>query len=313
MGDLSAVRWRRYGKDRVYVNHRDGARVGWMDLQTGATMLERPEFKLEFETLVAPFAELVVPTPRQPTAGPGPNPATGPAPVAPPVSRGRHVAPPVTATPTWTDLAGRDAGEATRRRAREENDRLKSQGRLRALILKAVDADTPERSWRLGADGEEAVGRRIDRLRQVGWHVLHSVPIGTRGSDIDHVLIGPTGVWTVNTKTHLTKQVRVSARSFTVDGARTDYLRNAHHEGERASRLLSTACGTPVPVRPAIVVVTSDPRSVTISRQPDDVLVADWLNVPDVFCRRPVVFTPTQAEAVFDVARRSTTWTPNPR
>ena len=45
---------------------------------------------------------------------------------------------------------------------------------------------TESRPWYIGAEGEIAVGRELDELPP-GWTVLHAVPVGTRGSDIDHV------------------------------------------------------------------------------------------------------------------------------
>ncbi|WP_375231873.1 nuclease-related domain-containing protein [Curtobacterium sp. MCPF17_003] len=58
------------------------------------------------------------------------------------------------------------------------------------------------RAWYVGAVGELAVARALAKLPD-GWVVLHSVPVGERGSDIDHVLLAPTGrVITVNTKHH---------------------------------------------------------------------------------------------------------------
>lgn len=41
--DLQTKRWRRYGKDRVYVSTADGRQVGWLDLLDGARHLELPE------------------------------------------------------------------------------------------------------------------------------------------------------------------------------------------------------------------------------------------------------------------------------
>jgi hypothetical protein len=35
MGDLQVLRWRKYGKDRLYVNDEAGLRIGWVDLLTG--------------------------------------------------------------------------------------------------------------------------------------------------------------------------------------------------------------------------------------------------------------------------------------
>ena len=54
--------------------------------------------------------------------------------------------------------------------------------------------------WGRGAAGEELVGKVLDRLRERGWFALHDVQLG-RGN-IDHVLVGPAGVFTIETKSH---------------------------------------------------------------------------------------------------------------
>lgn len=53
---------------------------------------------------------------------------------------------------------------------------------------------------KLGRDGEKAVGQFLETLRERGYRVFHDV-IG-EGFNVDHVLIGPAGVFTVETKTH---------------------------------------------------------------------------------------------------------------
>lgn len=55
------------------------------------------------------------------------------------------------------------------------------------------------RALRLGIEGEKAVGQFLERLRENGYQVFHDL-IGT-GFNVDHVLIGPAGVFTVETKT----------------------------------------------------------------------------------------------------------------
>ncbi len=45
---LTAPRWRKYGKDRLYVSDHTGERVGWADLLTRATTVEEPELATEF-------------------------------------------------------------------------------------------------------------------------------------------------------------------------------------------------------------------------------------------------------------------------
>src|SRR3954452_4209948 len=58
---------------------------------------------------------------------------------------------------------------------------------------------TAER-WARGAAGEERVGAIVDALADRGWRAIHDVDTG-RGN-IDHVLVGPGGVLTVETKSH---------------------------------------------------------------------------------------------------------------
>jgi Nuclease-related domain len=51
-----------------------------------------------------------------------------------------------------------------------------------------------------GATGEEQVGGLLAGLADHGWHAIHDVSLG-RGN-VDHILIGPGGVFTVETKSH---------------------------------------------------------------------------------------------------------------
>lgn len=51
-----------------------------------------------------------------------------------------------------------------------------------------------------GAEGEEHVGSLLEELSGTGWQVIHDATLG-RGN-VDHILIGPAGVFTVETKSH---------------------------------------------------------------------------------------------------------------
>jgi len=55
------------------------------------------------------------------------------------------------------------------------------------------------RNLTLGAQGEKAVGQFLERLRQGGYEVFHDIP--TAEFNIDHVIVGPAGVFMVETKT----------------------------------------------------------------------------------------------------------------
>lgn len=60
------------------------------------------------------------------------------------------------------------------------------------------DADAAR--WSRGAEGEETVGAILEGLAGNGWWVIHDVALG-RGN-IDHIVVGPGGIFSVETKSH---------------------------------------------------------------------------------------------------------------
>jgi hypothetical protein len=126
------------------------------------------------------------------------------------------------------------------------------------------------RSWYVGILGEQMVARQLRTLPE-DWLVLHSVPVGTKGSDIDHVVVSPSGrVLTLNTKHSPGGKVWVSPKSILVNGQRRTYLRNSQHEASRAARLVAAATGGHVDTLAVIVVVGA---SLTHKGEPDNVAV----------------------------------------
>ena len=55
------------------------------------------------------------------------------------------------------------------------------------------------RNLRLGREGEKAVGQYLDKLREEGYQIFHDIV--AEGFNLDHVLIGPSGVYAIETKT----------------------------------------------------------------------------------------------------------------
>lgn len=58
-------------------------------------------------------------------------------------------------------------------------------------------------AWSQGAEGEEVVGGILEGLAGEGWRAIHDVSFG--GCNIDHVVIGPGGIFTIETKSHAGK------------------------------------------------------------------------------------------------------------
>jgi len=305
---LVATRWKKFNLDRLYLNDEAGTRVGWVDFVTGAETIEIPELTDEFRAAVAAW--------RADNPPDAPPPPTAPAPVvaeAPAVEVSVLEEPP-TPEPPVGDRRGHDLslnrpGETVRAKANEEWAAAKERHPVVAPIARFLDVKTDERAWRVGAAGEEKVGPKLEKLIPLGWRVLHSVPVGAGDSDIDHVLIGPGGVFTINTKYHPGAKVWVASRQIRINGQPVPYLRNSVYEGTRAAKLLTAALGWEVPVTPALVLLTGGLQpNVTYKQLPDDVLVLDAWDVPRVFKRRTGVLDADAVAAVFEVARWEGTW-----
>ena len=67
----------------------------------------------------------------------------------------------------------------------------------------------------------------LDGLRERGWFALHDVQLG-RGN-IDHVLVGPAGIFTIETKSH-----RGRLRAGTIDPA---MLKQAYAQAKSLERI----------------------------------------------------------------------------
>jgi hypothetical protein len=161
------------------------------------------------------------------------------------------------------------------------------------------------RSWYLGALGEIVVAEKLEHLGE-GWRVIDGVPVGEAGSDIDHVVVGPSGVFTINTKAHADKRVWAAGHALRIKGFRQDYIRNAQDESARASRLLTSAAGRPVIVTPLIVMVGISEREYGGKRPAVDVVTSRGI-VRNLKRRRPVL-TPVEVDEIAEVAGRRGTW-----
>ncbi len=75
-------------------------------------------------------------------------------------------------------------------------------------------ASAETRAWRHGARGERRTARALRKLVRAGWTVLHDVAVPGSRANGDHLLIGPPGVFLVDSKAwhgHITLAVDGSA------------------------------------------------------------------------------------------------------
>ena len=123
-------------------------------------------------------------------------------------------------------------------------------------------------SWYDGVKGEQLVAAELTQLSSE-FTVLHSVPIGAGGRDVDHLVIGPSGVFSINTKNSSGLDVWAAGFGVYVNGSpRKSYVKAAINEHDRVDSTLSRAAGFSVPVTTLIAFVS--PRSLTLKHRPGD-------------------------------------------
>jgi hypothetical protein len=66
--------------------------------------------------------------------------------------------------------------------------------RLRFRLSEQVTA------WRRGAAGERRTARRLERLRGEGYVVFHDLALPGSPANVDHLVIGPSGVFVIDSK-----------------------------------------------------------------------------------------------------------------
>ncbi len=149
-GEATVTRWRRYGKDRLYVTAADGSAVGWHDLLDDVAHPESPELADQLAAAVDDWRRVD----GVPECG----------------------------------RSSRGCSGCTPRSGR------------------GVSARWGRRRWRTGWQSWSPKDPR--------WRVLHAIPVGERGSDIDHLAIGPAGVFTINAKYHAGAKIWVGGDTF---------------------------------------------------------------------------------------------------
>lgn len=98
--------------------------------------------------------------------------------------------------------AGASAQAVYERRARAREARVRSRHPvLGGAILALAEEPTAITAWRTGAEGERRLGRRLDRLAETGRvEVLHDRALPGSRANLDHLDVGPSGVFVIDAK-----------------------------------------------------------------------------------------------------------------
>jgi hypothetical protein len=134
-------------------------------------------------------------------------------------------------------------------------------------IIRWIDR---RRDTRLGLFGERIVAEHLEPLKTTGHRVFHDVPAGdppvgstTPPFNLDHVVVGPSGVFAIETKTRRKGRARVGfmAHEIIYDGRALAYpwgedqhgLDQARRQTEWLTKHLKQQLGRPVPVQALLV------------------------------------------------------------
>ncbi len=99
--------------------------------------------------------------------------------------------------------------------------------------------------------------RQLSSLERKGYRSMHILSIPGSEEQIDHLVIGPAGVFAIDSEDWDGRMpVRTSSHRNLWHGPRNmkDRLEHAHWEADQAAGLLSAATGSPVTVRPVLAV-----------------------------------------------------------
>jgi hypothetical protein len=272
---LVVVPLSNWGKHWLYVNTADGQQVGWVDLDTGERSLVILELAFEFEAAIKSHdADEDDYQPRRGVVASAEHPRTS----------GAHAVRRFESTPV--DLSEHRPAE-----------------QLEAQISAALEPGQepmPARpdfsgrrawsGWELGVKGERTVAEELDELVALDprWASINSIPVGSHGSVIDHLVVGPAGVFAINAWQHDAPHSRPDA--------------------ELAGMLLSTTARTAITVRGVIAPVGVD--ELTVNEQPIDEHVVAASELVDFLIDQPEVLDAYTIALVLTCARLSSTWRP---
>jgi Nuclease-related domain len=99
--------------------------------------------------------------------------------------------------------------------------------------------------------------KQLNQLARAGYRAIHANPIPESKEQIDHLVVGPTGVFAIDSEAwdkHLVVRTKNARQLWHGPFSMKERLEHARWESQQASELLSDVIGRPITVRPAMAV-----------------------------------------------------------
>jgi hypothetical protein len=154
-------------------------------------------------------------------------------------------------------------------------------------------------AWRRGAAGERRTAQLLDPLEQHGWAVLHDLAVPASRANLDHLVIGPGGVFVIDSKQYRGRlQVDPSGRLWHGRYPLAPTLQTVSFEADQ------TAVVLPDPGLAVVPIVAVHGAQVPWGKVVvGGVPVVAARHLPSMLRALPVVLGPERAAAVADQAR----------
>jgi len=179
-----------------------------------------------------------------------------------------------------------------------------------ARLLGRSPLDEASVPWYYGATDDIAVGAALAKLPPE-WTVFHSLPIGQVRTEIGHLVVGPSGVFTITMKNPRGKSIWVFKRLLLVSGRRVSYLHDAEFAAERVTRVLRRRMPHLGAVKAVIALV--EPSEVLIREKPADVKVIDARHLNGWLLNRTPVLDPRELMQIVTLVDDPATWGAQPQ
>ncbi|MDR7110889.1 hypothetical protein J2X03_000745 [Microbacterium trichothecenolyticum] len=128
--------------------------------------------------------------------------------------------------------AGKSARREYERRKQNREQRIRTaHPKVGGLILALSDDPQSTQAWAQGAIGEELLAQRLTGLPDT-FRVLHDRCIPGTRANIDHIVIGPSGVWVIDAKRYKNKRPALYIEGGIIR-PRTEHLRIGGRDGRK--------------------------------------------------------------------------------
>jgi len=177
-------------------------------------------------------------------------------------------------------------------------------------VLKARTSSAGAEAWRKASPAERKTEKQLRSLNAKGWRIMHARAVpqdrdGISDGKIDHLVIGPTGVYAIDSE-KWDKRLPVRSlshmRLFHGPFEKKERLDEAKWEANQASRLLSKALGVEIPVQPSVAIYgPAIPWRVMTIRNVD---VYAGGKAKNYLRKRPKVLTAEEIDRIAEAAER---------